>query len=477
MLAAQGDVGALVFTHQLLAAVSFHHGRALHHDPVLGAVVVHLQGKAGARLHFNLFHLPALAFGDAVVMAPGPVDAAMGLALRGPFALELAHNSLDVLGPVAVGHQHHVIGFDYHQIFHAKPHHQPVFAAQVAVAGVFADHPAAQHVAVGIVVGGFPQGAPAAHIAPARLQRQNGPELGALHDSHVEGHVGALGKGFFVQAQEFQISGFAFEGGAAGTHHLRGQPFELGEHRAGLEQKHAAVPGEAAAGEEGFGGGAVGLFDKPGNWHRARGPHQGFGCFDVAIARFRGIGHDAKGHQLAGFSGRDASGDRGAKGGGIPNHVVGGEHQQQRIVAPGGGLQGGHGYGRGGVAADGFQQDGGGVSADLPHLFGHDEAVVFVADQQGRGQAFEPVEPLLGLLQQGFFASASEGPILLGITRPRERPQPGAGATAEDDGDELALGHGGGSDRAIQGQSSPLAQSWVPDQSWGTAARQHHVTP
>ena len=314
-------------------------------------------------------------------MAPGPVDAAMGLAFPGPFPLELAHNSLDVLGPVAVGDQHHVIGFDHHQIFHAKPHHQPVFAAQVAVAGVLADHPAAQHVAVGIVVGGFPEGAPAAHIAPAGLQRQHGPQLGALHHGHVEGHVGAVGKGFLAQAQEFQISGFLFEGGTAGTHHLGGKPLQLGEHRAGLEQKHAAVPGETAAGEEGFGGGAVGFFDKAGNRHRARGPHQGLGRFDVAITRFRGIGHDAKGHQLAGFSGRDASGNGGAKGGGIPNHVVGGEHQQQGIVAPGGGLQGGHGHGGCGVAAHGLQQDGGGVSADLSHLLGHDEAVVFVADQ------------------------------------------------------------------------------------------------
>ena len=87
MLGAQGDVGALVFAHQCFHTVLLDHGRALNHYPVFGPVVVHLQRQAGARVDHDLFHLPALAFGDAVVGAPGPVDAAMGLALRRPLLL------------------------------------------------------------------------------------------------------------------------------------------------------------------------------------------------------------------------------------------------------------------------------------------------------------------------------------------------------------------------------------------------------
>ena len=99
--------------------------------------------------------------------------------------------------------------------------------------------------------------------------------------------------------------------------------------------------------------------------------------------------------------------------------MVGGEHQQQRVIAAGGGLQGGHGYGGGGVTAHGLQQDAGRFDADLAHLLGHDEAVVLVADQQGRRQMRQPLQPLLGLLQQGGVAVAGQGPVLLGIAGPR----------------------------------------------------------
>ncbi len=88
VFAAQGDVGALVFANQFLDAVFFHHGCPSHHNPVLGAVVVHLQRQAGAGIHHDLLHLPALPFGDAVVGAPGAVDPAVGFALGGPLLLQ-----------------------------------------------------------------------------------------------------------------------------------------------------------------------------------------------------------------------------------------------------------------------------------------------------------------------------------------------------------------------------------------------------
>ena len=102
-------------------------------------------------------------------MAPGAVDAAVGLAFRGPLPFEAPHDRLHLLGPVAVGHQHHVVGFDHHQILHAEAHHEAVFTAEVAVAGVFADHPAPQYVALRILFPGFPESAPATHIAPVGI--------------------------------------------------------------------------------------------------------------------------------------------------------------------------------------------------------------------------------------------------------------------------------------------------------------------
>ena len=98
--------------------------------------------------------------------------------------------------------------------------------------------------------------------------------------------------------------------------------------------------------------------------------------------------------------------------------MVGGEHQQQGVGAAGGGLQGGDCHGRGRVAAARFEQDRRRLRADLAHLLGHDEAVVLVADQQGRRQVGQPAEALLGLLQQGGFAAAGQGPILFRVTSP-----------------------------------------------------------
>ena len=440
--AAQGDVGALVFADQLLLAILFHQRRALHHDPVFGPVVVHLQRKAGAGVDHDPLHLPAGSLGDAVIGAPGAIDLAVGLALRGPLALQQAHDPLDVLGPVAVGHQHHIVGFHHHQVFDAKPHHQAVLAAQVAVAGVFVDHPAPQHVALVVLVGGFPEGAPAAHITPARLQGQHGAPVGALHDGHVEGHVGAGGKGFPLQPQEVEVGTVLLQGQPAGADHLRHQPFELRQDGAGLEQEHAAVPGEAAGGQELLGGGPIGLLHKPGDRHWPVDLPEGLGCLDIAVASFSRGGHDPEGHQLARLRCRRAGRDRVAEGRGVANGVVRRQDQQQGVIALGRGLKCRHRHRRGRVAAYRLQQDPRRFYADLAHLLGHDEAVIFIADQQWRCQPLQALQSLLGLLQQGFLAAAGQGPILLRIAGAREGPQPGARAAAEDHRNQGADGHG-----------------------------------
>ena len=58
------------------------------------------------------------------------------------------------------------------------------------------------------------------------------------------------------------------------------------------------------------------------------------------------------------------------------------EHQQQGIIPLGRGLQRCNRHRRGGIAANRLQQDRLGLHADLAQLLGHDEAVVFIADQQ-----------------------------------------------------------------------------------------------
>jgi hypothetical protein len=71
VLAAQGVVVALVFAYQRFYAVFLFLVGAAHHDQVFWAVVVHLQSEAGDRDEHDFFHLPTLAFADAIVASPG----------------------------------------------------------------------------------------------------------------------------------------------------------------------------------------------------------------------------------------------------------------------------------------------------------------------------------------------------------------------------------------------------------------------
>jgi len=125
--------------------------------------------------------------------------------------------------------------------------------------------------------------------------------------------------------------------------------------------------------------------------------------------------------------------DGGAKTGSVADHVVGGEHEQQGVSPKAVGMEGRHRDRRSRVAADRLQQDSRRFHTDLAHLLGHDEAVALVADQQRRRQIAEALQPLLRLLQQRVLAFTGQGPILLGVAGPRQGPQAGAGAAAEDD--------------------------------------------
>ena len=110
---------------------------------------------------------------------------------------------------------------------------------------------------------------------------------------------------------------------------------------------------------------------------------------------------------MAGLSRSAARLHRGSELGAIADHMVGGQHQQQRVISTGGGLKGSDGHRRSGIAAHGLQQNGARLDADLAHLFSHDEAVIVVADHQGIRQALQALQSLLGLLQQRVVTTAA----------------------------------------------------------------------
>jgi hypothetical protein len=100
---AQRDVDRLVLGHQLHVAADGHLRGALHHDPVLGAVVVALQAERRAGVHDDALDLEARAHHQALEPAPGAVVARQALGLGAPAALSAATASLTSLRPVAMG--------------------------------------------------------------------------------------------------------------------------------------------------------------------------------------------------------------------------------------------------------------------------------------------------------------------------------------------------------------------------------------
>jgi hypothetical protein len=123
----------------------------------------------------------------------------------------------------------------------------------------------------------------------------------------------------------------------------------------------------------------------------------------------------------------------------VADHVVRGQHQQQRIGAIGLGLQGRGGDRRRSVAAHRLEQQGRGRHAHLAQLFGHHEAVLLVSHHDRRPGAGQPGQALPGGLQQRLLAH--QRLELLGMGLARQRPEPGTGATGQQDGDDRD--HGG----------------------------------
>src|SRR5690606_32961613 len=95
-------------------------GGAAHHDPVLGAVVVHLQAETGAGLDHDTLDLEAVASADCVVPAPRAVHLAVGIGQGAAFGLEAGDDLLDVLGAAGGDDQHRIGRVDHDDV--VQPH-------------------------------------------------------------------------------------------------------------------------------------------------------------------------------------------------------------------------------------------------------------------------------------------------------------------------------------------------------------------
>ena len=176
----------------------------------------------------------------------------------------------------------------------------------------------------------------------------------------------------------------------------------------------------------------AGLLDKFGDRKDALGAVQFAAAPDVAIAGLGALRRDAKADQRAGARRGCGAFDGVGKGREIADRVVGRHDQHQRIGFRLGQRQGGDAGGGGRVAADRLEQERARNGRDLAQLLGDDEPMLFIGDQQGRGEALPVGHPANRLLQQA--VAAEEAQQLFRVKRARHRPEPCTRAAGQNDG-------------------------------------------
>ena len=434
---AERNVGRFVFGEQEGPVAAGDLGRAADHDPVFGAVMVHLQAQLGAGIDDDALDLEAFAGVDRVVPAPGPIDLAVRLREAAAFGLQARDDLLDVLGAVLV-RDHDGVGRLHHDhVLATHCGHQTAAGVDQGVAAGLEHHFAARGIAVGVLGRHRPKRVPGADVRPARGERHDHAlaELrcsGELfHHRVVDRIARAALEGCGVEADEVGVVTAGSNRRAAGAGHVRVEAADRAHPHGGLHHEDAAVPVVLAAGDVALGGGAVGLLDE--FLQRAgalacfeRGPRA-----DVAVAGLGVVGDDAEGDERTLRRGLGADRNRLLKGREVGDDVIGRHHQQDRIALLRRG-QRGEGERRRGVAPHRFEHDLRRSHTDLAQLLGDDEAVFLVGDHQRpwihvhRRKALEAGG---GFLQQGVVAG--ERQQLLGIALARGRPQTRAGAAGE----------------------------------------------
>ncbi len=115
-----GNIATLIFCHQEGFFSQRNFSRARNDDPVLGAVVVALQGKLCAWFYQEAFDLKAAAFIKTLIPAPGPIDTGVINVLDTFCFFQFFNNYFYILCPMFGGKQHSVFGRNRNHIIHTN---------------------------------------------------------------------------------------------------------------------------------------------------------------------------------------------------------------------------------------------------------------------------------------------------------------------------------------------------------------------
>ena len=134
----------------------------LDHNPVFGAMVVHLQAEAGLWIDLNALDLEAATFVDAVVPTPGPMHLAVQSVFFTAGGLEFGNDRLDVLTTRPICDEYGVGCFDDDEVVDTHQSDEPAGGVDQCVAAVGSEDVAKMGVTSFILGQDLPDGIPGA---------------------------------------------------------------------------------------------------------------------------------------------------------------------------------------------------------------------------------------------------------------------------------------------------------------------------
>ncbi len=336
MPVARGNVGRLVAVDQPRAIAIGDPGHALHHDPVLAAVMVHLQRQALSRPDHDSLDLEARPLLEDGIAAPGTVDGPMQPIGLVPLVLQPLHHPAHLLDPVGAGDQQRIGSIHHDQVVDPDRGDQAPVALHEGVTGVDEQGVAAAAIALCVRVEQRAHRAPGTDIAPVEGRRHHGDPRGALHQRIVDGNVRQHGEGFARQLMLDAIGHLHRRtGGQAGPGLLqqgRGMLRQLVDQGRGRETEHPGVPQETATFHVATGGFLIGFLDEAAHLGRPL-LVQPVAQLDIAETGFRCVRHHAEGNQVPGDGETRGMPHRLAEGLLVADQVIRRHHHQYRRVA------------------------------------------------------------------------------------------------------------------------------------------------
>src|SRR5690554_1336802 len=293
------DISGLIFSDQVGFFSVCYLCSAADDNPVFRAMMMHLHGKLGARLHCDSLDLITVTAVYGVINAPGAIHLTVVHMLVPAIIANLLDHCFYFLNLVFASNKNRVFGFDDNEIIDTNRCDEPTVCTHKGVAGLESYHVTAQAIAISVFIANFPKSGPGTYIAPPSVERNNRSVIGFFHNGVVDGFGGAAGEQLRVYPYKVEVFIGVCHGCAAGFENIRAVQLKLVQVLPVTKHKHAAVPEVFSRFKIGFCRLTVWLFHKAINGV-AIGRNLVAAVY-VSVTGFRLMGNNSKGHKLAFF--------------------------------------------------------------------------------------------------------------------------------------------------------------------------------